>query len=211
MVGILVSTHGLVSRQRPPDSVVTTFGSIGFRSSGIRGFTLVELHVVIAIISILAGLVIPGVMNAMIHARRVECANNLRQIGKFAMVYGRFFPYGDSKNPAAHESLNLLLEGDHLSLPPKIFRCAEWRGREPEVDEDGVYTLTEESLSYTWTAVRTSPTDAGALLSSDKYVKSEKELSGHPGGMNVLGGDGSVNWVKETELEENGLPKGLVR
>jgi prepilin-type processing-associated H-X9-DG protein len=171
----------------------------------------VELLVVIAIISILAGMIIPGVINAMIQARRVECASGLRQIGQFAMSYDRFFPYGEGKSPAAHESLNLLLEGNHASLPPKIWACPEWRGQPAEVDDDGKFTLTEESLSYTWTSQRVSPTDAGFLLSSDKYVKSDTQLSGHPGGMNVLAVDGSVNWIKEIDLDDDGLPKGLVR
>ena len=68
-----------------------------------RGFTLVELLVVITIIGILIALLLPAVQAAREAARRAQCSNNLKQLGLAFLNYEtthRMFPIGCISRPA---------------------------------------------------------------------------------------------------------------
>lgn len=100
-----------------------------------NGFTLVELLVVIAIIGVLIALLLPAVQQAREAARRMQCSNNLKQLGlAFHNYHGTYqcFPFGWNITGDLNGS------GWPFQLLPYLEQTAlndKWDSRVPAMDQ----------------------------------------------------------------------------
>lgn len=87
-----------------------------------RGFTLVELMVVVGVISVLIALLLPALQSSREVARRIQCVNNLLQLGTALANYessNKVFPPGtvDEEGPVTSEPVGLRLGWGARVLP----------------------------------------------------------------------------------------------
>jgi prepilin-type N-terminal cleavage/methylation domain-containing protein/prepilin-type processing-associated H-X9-DG protein len=112
-----------------------------------RGFTLIELLVVIAIIAILIGLLLPAVQKVREAAARMQCSNNLKQLGLAAFNYEsafQVFPPGlnlpISNQSGAVFPTNALVKNGKIGQPPLPGKFASWMELLlPFVEQDNLY------------------------------------------------------------------------
>jgi len=112
------------------------------QASTKRGFTLVELLVVVAIIGILIGMLLPAVQQVREAARRTQCLNNLAQIG--LAMHNNEFSFGHLPAGVTDPTgpIQNVPKGQHVSWTIHLLRFMEQNGIADSFDIDaGTYAV----------------------------------------------------------------------
>ena len=132
----------------------------------IYGFTLVELLVVIAIIGILIGLLLPAVQAAREAARRMQCTNNLKQLGLALHSYhDAYNAFPAARIEVTQTSKRYTDNGDYwagtFSLLPFMEQTSLYDAGKTEAWKDN------DKLPQTCTAIMSGPAPEGFRCPSD--------------------------------------------
>lgn len=127
------------------------------RTKRLSGFTLVELLVVIAIIGILVGLLLPAVQAAREAARRMQCSNNLKQLGL------ALHNYASASNETFPHRIGGIAEGTVPGLSPMIGALPRLL---PFIEQTALYNMIDSPGTYNGRSYRAW----GAMPSDANYT-----------------------------------------
>jgi prepilin-type processing-associated H-X9-DG protein/prepilin-type N-terminal cleavage/methylation domain-containing protein len=180
-------------------------------SDSRRGFTLVELLVVVGIITVLIAILMPALSKAREHANRVKCAANLRSVGQALVMYThqyRYYPACEIDGYAIAGAVWVPRLRAFTGGSKDVFLCPSrddsfrWSdaGPEPVVPAFGVFL----ELGYE----PGEPLVNGNAHFSYAYNYNGTTSSG-PAGQLGLGGSPTVSFIDNRDFAE--LPAGKVR
>jgi len=178
------------------------------RRRKVRGFTLLELLIVIGVVSILLGFLLPALAGGLRAARGVECLNNLRSLGQALAMYrnenNSLLPFADRFADARlgwlapFDTLAKYLDvpaphldqhGDVLSGPPFVDRSDYAFGTHPS----GISYRYEPILFMNMWPMPAAQTVTSLWYAADPTAGVISDYySTHNGATNVLLMDGSV-------------------
>jgi prepilin-type N-terminal cleavage/methylation domain-containing protein/prepilin-type processing-associated H-X9-DG protein len=188
-----------------------------------RGFTLVELLVVIGIIALLMSLLMPALSKAREDSRRAKCLSNLRSLGQgmymYAQTYHDRLPNGNSPtsaNPDKGDQVLVQFAQDYAN--PGVFYCPSDADSAPRQITNNYIAMPDSArTSYDFYSLYGAPENGPKLprlrgqaplaWDLDGGVATPTSLQNHgTKGGNVLYADGHAVWKQATEWDAKDWP-----
>lgn len=155
----------------------------------VKGFTLVELLVVVTIIALLVGMLTPAVQNALKQAQKAACKNHIKQIAEACSLYAqnnRLHPAGgrmtlpsvrpDSTNWYENDTGNraclwLLIRYDYSV--PGVFVCPASK-YEPAGENDGAFS--DDNCNYSYQSMLLVRNSGGDVIAPRSTLDAEPRM-----------------------------------
>ena len=132
--------------------------------------TVIELLVAMAILGVLTAVLLPAIGSARSSARRLQCQNNLKQVGLAVLNYQSTHRFGGPKHPDLVVQLNPFLEIDQeQSNPSGIFNSRYWN--DPNLNYDNEVWLCPGQA--------VPPRLGGFHYVVNRYLNSHSRLEGY--------------------------------
>lgn len=180
-----------------------------------RGFTLVELLVVIGIITLLMGILLPSLSRALESARQLTCMNNLRQLGIGFQMYvdanRGAMPLdgedGDSPGDAIRGPDNLGWQSEALwfnAIPPQV--SAKPYGQMQEEDIAGIARLPGPGAHHIFVCPTADRAAGPGLIESDGYFT----MYAFNGGPPAVARRTYITYMYNSKLFGSNNPRGRI-
>lgn len=163
-----------------------------------KGFTLVEILIVIAIIAMLAAMLLPALSGARERARRTTCLNNLKQIFAAFEMYAEDYY---ENYPADEVAIYSTIYPD-LIKTPHTFWCPSTISRGVRAPDRIDATNWNNSYAFVFGLTTSNNCPSPVPVISDKgiFAGSSADYGNHVYGMNVAYLDGSTMWVLQPKV-----------